>query len=180
MSFFKKVKIAEKISVQKCDYCIGKKRTQSKTALYKIFQVEDKTLFLCRDCFIEFEKTHDVKLKKVVDFSSNPLNLPDETFLIEIREYWKSFREFGEEKYLDFRKSPGFDWIFMQSNFRDYLELDEDTQKEFQFDYKFSNLSSSIPLVILDWKNDEKIGYSHEGEVICKIFPNKDILFYHR
>ena len=180
MANFPKKKIAEKIPIQKCDYCIGKNRTNNRIAMYKIFQSYEKTLHLCRDCFIKYEKTHDVEIKKVVDFSSNPLNLREDSWLIEMKKYWKNFREFGNEKYLDYRKSPGFDWIFMQSNFRSYLDLPDEEQKKFQFDYKFSSLESSIPLIILDWKNDEKIGYSSGGEIICKIFPNKDILFYHR
>jgi len=178
MSNFHRNKIAEKIPIIWCDNCLGKKRTNKKFAMYKIYQVEDKTLYLCRDCFIKYNKIHDVKLKKVVDFSSNPLNIPDEKWLMDLRNYWKSFREFGNEEFLDFRKSPGFDWVFMTSNFRDYLELSDEDKKEFQISYKFSPLAPAIDLVVLDWKDGTKIGYSHEGEIICKILSDESVLFY--
>jgi hypothetical protein len=177
---FPKNLMVEKIPVQKCDYCIGKKRTNNKYALYKIFQVEDKTLHLCRDCFVKFEKTHDIQMKKIVDFSSNPLNIPSGDWVIKLGKYWKSFREFGEENYLDFRKEPGIMSLFMDINFYEYKKLSPEDQKEFQFNYKISQYAPAFPLVILDWEKGEKIGYTHSGEIVCKIYPNEDILLYHR
>ena len=180
MSFFRKRILAERIYNEKCHYCSQKKRDSFRIAEYKIRQPEDKTIFLCTKCYKKYEKIHDVLLKKVVDFSDKPLNLPEESWLVEMKSHWKSFREFGSEKYLDFRKDPGWDAIFFILLFEDYKKLSDDEKKEFQISYKISQYAPSIPMVILDWENDIKIGFSHEGEIICKIFPNEDILLFHK
>ena len=172
--------ISEKIFNIKCDYCKKKKRDAYKVAEYKIYHEENKTLCLCTKCYREYEKIHNVQLKKVMDFSSYPLVLPDKTFLMELRKYWKSFREFGNEKYLDFRKDTGYDFIDFLLLFEKYKRLSDDEKKEFQISYKISQYAPSIPMVVLDWENGKKIGFSHSGEIICKISSNGDILLYHK